>query len=165
MAMPPQKFREIVFQLLYAQDIGRGKEEELIQLISSELAVSKIVVREALKRAVDILSKLPEIDPLIAKASFTYEFERIRTVERNILRMGAFELLYDDEIPAKIAITEAIRLARKFATPESANFVNAILDNIYKEKLGVAIDKGQLSDAIDNLTKSEETTKNMLENE
>jgi len=131
--LPQQKFREIVLQLLYSHDIGKADPEDMISMIMGELEVSKKSVVAAQERVNQILEKIPEIDDTIAKASLSYSFERIQTVERNIIRLGIFELKYDDKIPPKVAIAEAIRLARKFGSPESATFVNAVLDKIFQE--------------------------------
>lgn len=133
MPLPQQKFREIVFQLLYSYDMSQATEEDMLPLIMTELSVTKKAVQEAQMRVQAILAKLNEIDKMIAVASLSYAFERIASVERNILRLGVFELLFDDDIPPKVAISEAMRLARKFGTPESAAFINAIMDNLYKQ--------------------------------
>lgn len=81
-----------------------------------------------------IRAKLEEIDQKITAASSSYSFDRIPRIERNILRLGIFELFYDPSLPPKVAIAEAIRLTRKYATPEGGTFVNAILDSLYKQK-------------------------------
>lgn len=138
MALPQQKFREIVFQLLYSYDIGEANDEDMLFLLMAELAVTKQSVRTAQTRARTILARKDELDDFIAKASISYAFERIPSVERNILRIGVFEMLFDDQIPPKVALAEALRLTRKFATPESATFVNAVLDNIYKSSQGIS---------------------------
>ena len=132
MPLPVQKFREMVFQMLYAYDFSHGEEEDVIDLLMHELKVTKKAAREAHQKVRAILDKMDEIDNKIRPASTEYQFERISRVEKNILRLGIYELCYDDRIPPKVAITEAIRLCRKFGTPESADFVNAILDSIYK---------------------------------
>jgi N utilization substance protein B len=130
MAIPQQKFRELVFQLLYSYDIGSSKEDLMIPFMMEELSVSKKTVLQAQERVGKIQENLKEIDTLIANASKSYAFDRIQTVEKNILRLGVFELLHDPSIPPKVALAEAIRLTRKFGTPESGTFVNAILDSI-----------------------------------
>lgn len=132
MALPQQKFREIVFQMLYSYDISRASDEDMLPLLMAELSVSKKEVELAQKRVRTIVDRQAEIDSIIAEASKSYEFERIHTVERNILRLGVYELLFDDDIPPKVAISEALRLARKFGSPESTSFVNAVLDNLHK---------------------------------
>lgn len=161
MSLPQQKFREIVFQLLYSDDISRPDEEDMIPLLMGELAVTKKSVKTAQERVRAILGKQQEIDTLIKEASVSYAFERIPSVERNILRLGVFELLFDDETPPKVAITEAMRLARKFSSPESATFINAILDNLYKRSLGEAIDIAALDAAVKALDSSDEATKDL----
>ena len=136
MALSQQKFREIVFQILYSQDVGRPDEALMTELMMGELAVSKRNVRLAQERAAAIHKELQDIDRRISSVSTSYDFERIQTVTKNILRLAVFELFFDPLMPAKVAIAEAIRLSRKFNTPESASFVNALLDHLYQESLG-----------------------------
>lgn len=164
MSLPQQKFREIIFQLLYSHDMAQSKEEDIIPLIMAELEVTKKSVRLGLEKAQKIMALQSTLDQQITDASLAYAFERIPSVERNILRLGVFEMLYDDEIPPKVAIAEAIRLARKFGSPESSSFVNAILDNIYKKSRGETIDAKELSHAVEELDKSIAKAKQDLEN-
>ncbi len=126
-----EKSREIVFQLLYAQDFAEGEMDERIDTLMKELKISRRHVRDAYARMLQIWEKREELDAQIGAASQEYALERISKVELNILRLGVVELTSD--IPPKVAIAEAIRLCRKFGTPESADFVNAILDQIYKK--------------------------------
>ena len=156
MALSQQKFREIVLQVLYSQDLGRPNEALMTELMMAELAVSKKNVRLAQERVQLIRDRLSEIDPLISSISTSYDFERIQIVTKNILRLGVFELLFDDQIPPKVAIAEAIRLSRKFSTPESASFVNALLDHLYQASLGGPVNPKQLEQLSQALKKSEE---------
>ena len=132
MSISPQKNREIIFQLLYSDDFG-GAEEEIIEMLMSQLSVTKRIVREANLFKNQILERKDAIDELIKEYSESYAFERIPRVERNLLRLGIYELLFSKAVPPKVVIAEAIRLSRKFSTPESAAFINAILDEVYKE--------------------------------
>lgn len=129
-----QKFREVVFHLLYSADFGGCGEAEIVPLIMQQLVVTKSTVREARVILDKILEKLGTIDTLIKELSKEYDFERIPRIERAILRLGLYEMLFSAKVPAKVAIAEAIRLSRKFATPQSAAFVNAILDGFYQLK-------------------------------
>lgn len=131
MPIPLQKFREAVFQILYSLDY-QTEAEEMVPFMMQELQASRKAMQEARGRAQSVLEKRDEIDSRITSASTEYSFERISRVEKNVLRLGLFELLFDPLIPPKVAIAEAIRLCRKFGTPESAQFVNAILDGIYQ---------------------------------
>jgi N utilization substance protein B len=144
MALSPQKFREIVFQLLYSQDIGHPNDEAMLDLMMAELAVTKKSVKTAQDKVHEIVALLHEIDPLIASVSTSYTFDRIQTVTKNILRLAVYELFFEKSIPHKVAIAEAIRLSRKFNSPESASFANALLDNLYHLSLGTQVDKKEL---------------------
>lgn len=155
MALSQQKFREIVLQLLYSLEISRPNEDLMLELMMAELAVSKRNVRLAQERVEKIKSFFPEIDKSITSVSTSYDFDRIQMVTRNILRLAVFEMFYDDEIPHKVAIAEAIRLSRKFNTPESAAFVNAVLDHLYKKHQGIESDSNQLLQQSKTLLESE----------
>jgi len=159
MSLPAQKFREVVFQMLYSYDTGRATDEDMLDMLSSELEVTKKSVREAQVRVHEILSHLPKIDELISNTSQSYAFERIQTVEKNILRLGMFEMLFDSSIPEKVAIAEAMRLARKFSTRESATFVNAILDASLKSSQGKQIEGKELQESAEELNLIEEVSK------
>ena len=75
-----------------------------------------------------------EIDDLIREAARNWELERMAAVDRNALRLGCYELLHGDDIPMKVAINEAIELAKRFSTEASGAFVNGILDRIRKDR-------------------------------
>lgn len=122
----------------------------------SELAVTKKFLRSAQDRVQLIRSRLPEIDAIIAQTSLSYAFDRIQTVERNVIRLATFELLFDKSIPPHVAIAEALRLTRKFSTKEAASFVNAVLDSLYKSSLGEQVETKSLLDSVEELAKSEQ---------
>ncbi|MBS0615455.1 MAG: transcription antitermination factor NusB [Verrucomicrobia bacterium] len=132
MTLAAEKLREIVFQLLYVQDFDQDAAEDIIPLLMREHAVTKKTLYIAKEQAMAIWGKVAELDPLITSAAIDYPFERIPRIERNILRLGLFELLHKD-LPPKVALSESVRLARKFATPEAAQFVNAVLDALWKK--------------------------------
>ncbi|MEK7364961.1 MAG: transcription antitermination factor NusB, partial [candidate division NC10 bacterium] len=74
-----------------------------------------------------------KIDELITQYALHWDLERMAVVDRNILRAGIFELLWTTDVPPKVAINEAIEVAKKFGTQESSRFINGILDRIHKE--------------------------------
>lgn len=133
MAISQQKFREIVFQTVYSMDISANGEDSIVEMMMEAAAATKKNCREAFLRANQVMDKKELLDERIAKQATSYDFDRIHTVERNILRLSLYELLYDDAIPHKVAIAEAIRLAKKFSSPEAASFINALLDGIYRQ--------------------------------
>jgi N utilization substance protein B len=74
-----------------------------------------------------------EVDRLIAQYTEHWDLDRMAAVDRNILRLAVYELLWHPEVPAKVAINEAIEIAKKFGTQESGRFINGILDRVHKE--------------------------------
>lgn len=139
MAATQQKFREILFQLLYSQDFVDNEKEDIIPFLMAQNEVTKKTIYQAQEKQKAVLEKKEAIDKLITEASLEYDFARIPRVEKNILRLGVYEICFDSAIPPKVAIAEAIRLARKFATPEGSAFINAILDAIYKKSEAVSV--------------------------
>ena len=82
-----------------------------------------------------VMDNLEDIDAYITKYATEWPLEQITIVDRNILRIGVYELLYDDDIPAKVAINEAIEIAKIFGSDSSGKFVNGVLGAIYKNML------------------------------
>jgi N utilization substance protein B len=83
----------------------------------------------------NVLSKQSDLDKIIEKAAPDWPLDKISVIDRNILRMGLFELLFSDraEVPAKVAINEAIELAKSFGGENSGKFINGVLGSVYKE--------------------------------
>ena len=133
MPLPIRKFRELVFQILYSSDFTENEDKDLISYLMHIQKVTRKSVALAHVAAERIKSEISTIDKLIAEASEEYSFQRIPKVERNILRLSVYELLFDKTIPEKVAIAEALRLSKKFSTPQSVLYINAIMDKIYKE--------------------------------
>lgn len=134
MAASQKKFREIIFQMLYSRDFNDESDAKVLISMLDQFLVTRKVVYQAFEKVEKVFGMLDAIDPLISKFSKDYDFKRISRVERNILRLGVYELKFEEEIPPKVAITEAIRLSRKFGTPEGGSFVNAVLDAIFKSE-------------------------------
>lgn len=132
MALPQQKFREAVFVTLFAHKVG-GASASIPDFVAEQLKINKKYASLALSKVHALYPQLEHIDAKIAEKSTEYEFDRIPEAEKNILRLALFEMIYDDSIPPKVSIAEAIRLAKKFCTESAAKFINAILDAVYKE--------------------------------
>jgi N utilization substance protein B len=156
MTIPQQKFRELTFQLLYSHDLGKADSADMLPMMMKELSVTKRVVVEAQQKVEAIEKNRAEIDAMIKKTSRSYEFDRIQRVELNVLRLALYELFYEREVPPKVVIAEAIRMARKFGTPASVSFVNAILDHLYQSSIGAAMDDAAIKESIEALRISEQ---------
>jgi N utilization substance protein B len=74
-----------------------------------------------------------QIDKRIAASAEHWDIERMAVVDRNILRLAVYEMLFEPDVPGKVAINEAIEIAKKFGTAESSRFINGVLDRIHKE--------------------------------
>src|SRR5207302_7709840 len=72
----------------------------------------------------------PRIDALISEVAENWRLDRMAAIDRNILRLGAYEMLYCPEVPTKVAINEALELAKRYSTAQSSRFVNGILDRL-----------------------------------
>lgn len=157
MALPHQKFRELVVLILYAHAIDpESTQAERVSLLMRQFSVSKKNVREAEERAQLVLSHLPEIDRWIQQAAIGYAVERIHKITLAILRLGIFELLIEKTLPFRVVIAEAVRLSCKFGSEQSGSFVNAILDPLYSLSLGVALDEAKLREETARWVASEE---------
>ena len=83
-----------------------------------------------------VIKNIKAIDAYITKYATEWPLDQITIVDRNILRIGVFELVFNDDIPAKVAINEAIEIAKTFGSESSGKFVNGVLGAIYKDILG-----------------------------
>jgi len=81
-----------------------------------------------------IRDRQSEIDQMLGEKTIGWKFERLALLDRNILRLGVYELLYVDDVPAEVAMNEAVELAKKFGTEPARKFINGILDRIWKEQ-------------------------------
>ena len=86
---------------------------------------------DALVRGVQ--ANQPKIDELIARFAEHWELDRMAVVDRNVLRAGIWELLWGADVPPKVAINEALEIARRFSTEESTRFINGLLDRVRRE--------------------------------
>lgn len=128
------KAREYALQLLYKFDLT--KESGLEDLESFFLRQEEVLpeVKEFTRKLVSgALEHLEAIDKKISAYATNWQLGRMAFVDRNILRIGSFELLYLEDIPSKVSINEAVELAKKYSGEEAGKFVNGILDRIKED--------------------------------
>jgi len=139
-----RKAREASLQLLYEIDLGNKASEDVIGafrvnadrllLDTPDPGFNCDEIKEFTSQITEgVWSNVHEIDRLIEMHSTHWKISRMALVDRNILRMAVFELLYCPDIPASVTINEAIEIAKKYGTEESGSFVNGVLDHIAKE--------------------------------
>ena len=131
------KAREYVLQMLYQADITRGSWQEILKSFwesNAQQENSEELKDFSAQLLQGVVEHMQEIDNKISKYAANWQLERMAFVDRNIMRLGCFELLFSQDVPPKVAINEAVELAKKYSGLESGKFVNAILDQIKIEK-------------------------------
>lgn len=130
--------RSIAMQSLFEWDFNGQQNNDIEVIINNncnEFAPGASNSEFTRKLVHGVIDNIKKIDPLIAKCAPEWPIDQIATVDRNILRLGVFELLFGDhqETPPKVAINEAIEIAKSYGGPNSAKFINGVLGTIYKE--------------------------------
>jgi len=127
-----RKARECALQILFQLEFSPDRLEEILQDYWSTQPVKAEIKEYATWLVEGIRQHGTEIDQTIEKASEHWRLDRMAMVDRNILRMAVFELIFEKNLPPPIIIDEAIEVARKYSGQEAAVFVNGILDGIFK---------------------------------
>lgn len=129
--------RSIAMQCLYEWDFnGKGDNvEKLIERNIKEFGPGMDDTSFVRSLVENIIKNIDKIDPLIEKCAPEWPIEQVTIIDRNILRLGIYELLFGnyEEVPPKVAINEAIELAKSFGGESSGRFVNGVLGTIYRE--------------------------------
>ncbi|MBS4026459.1 MAG: transcription antitermination factor NusB [Clostridia bacterium] len=124
--------RELAFKALFEIDVGKNEVDRAVEHVLEEAGLNEINEQYLQEMVTGVINKLMEIDEVLAKHLIQWDIKRIANVDRNILRLAAFELTYRRDIPSSVAINEAIELAKKFGTDDSPKFVNGVLDKVIK---------------------------------
>jgi transcription antitermination protein NusB len=142
--------RTIAMQSLYQYDFRKKAAEDIPEIVShsiSEFAPTYDDTEFIRSLVSGVLSRQPEIDSIIVKYAPEWPIEQITVVDRNILRVGIYELKWVPNIPSKVAINEAIELAKTFGGESSGRFVNGVLGAVFKDMVGAGdmkdIDKSE----------------------
>lgn len=138
--------RSIVMQSLYEWDFNGRKEGALDNIAEKNIheygpgLEDPGFVWQLIK---GIIKNMPQIDKIIEKAAPEWPLDQITIVDRNVLRIGLYELLHanKDEVPPKVAINEAIELAKTFGGESSGKFINGVLGTVYKEIGGPQVEE------------------------
>ncbi|MFA5173525.1 MAG: transcription antitermination factor NusB [Candidatus Paceibacterota bacterium] len=129
--------RSVVLQTLYEWDFY-GKKKNLIAILERNLKEYAPGVDEpefAWKIVKGVVDNMDKIDKIIEKAAPEWPLQRIPVVDRNALRIGLYELIFADrdEVPHKVAINEAVEMAKNYGGPNSGKFINGVLGTVFKE--------------------------------
>ena len=125
-----RKARILALQALYEIDSTGHKAEEVVNRLLQDKPLSEDNVRFSRDLVIGIIQNKEKIDEKIKSFATAFPIEQIAAVDRNILRIAIFEILFDNRVPLKVAINEAIELAKSFGSDSSSRFVNGVLGSV-----------------------------------
>ncbi|MCB2215080.1 transcription antitermination factor NusB [Desulfofustis glycolicus] len=135
-----RKAREAALQFLFQDDFARGLPDESERSVPERFEqfcgfyqISRKSRDYALELVQGILERRDQIDLAIRQHATNWRLERIAGTDRNLLRIGIYELLYVADVPAQVAINEAVEIAKRFGSDESPSFVNGVLDAVRQD--------------------------------
>lgn len=138
--MRRRKARELALKMLYQVELNGDDAELALESYCNIFPYQYEIVEYTRFLLSGIKKEKGKLDGFIEKASEHWKLNRITYVDRGILRTAVFEMLFSPDVPPKVAIDEALELAKKFGTEESKDFINGVLDRILKDYYG----KGEL---------------------
>jgi transcription antitermination protein NusB len=123
--------REVALQVLYQVEQNPGISPDEIRLfIERRLLKDRKLCEFTEALTAGVKEHQTALDAMISKVAENWRLDRMAAIDRNILRLGAYEMLHCPEVPAKVAINEALELAKRYSTAQSSRFVNGILDRV-----------------------------------
>ncbi len=128
-----RKSRECALQVLFQLNITKQEATAALGQFQEHFSPDGEADEFTKRLVLGVLEHCQELDRLIEKYSENWRLDRINIIERNILRMALFELLYCEEIPPKVTMNEAIDLGKRYGSEDSGGFINGILDRIQNE--------------------------------
>jgi len=129
-----RKSRELAMQALFCMDTLKNESDELLEGLSGMLELAPDINRFYMTLIKGVIDNKSQLDQLIEQFSSNWKISRMGCVDRNILRIAAFEILYCHDIPPKVSINEAVDIGKLYGTEESGSFINGILDGIYQQQ-------------------------------
>ncbi len=126
--MQRREAREFLLSALYRCEFLPATLEDMFE--DTDPADQREYIEEVFN---GIRERQPEIDQMLGEKTVGWKFDRLALLDRNILRIGVYELLYFDDVPPEVALDQAVELAKKFGTEQARTFINGILDRIWKE--------------------------------
>ena len=133
--MTRRQLREHIFKILFSLEFFTEDEveEQIENYFENEITATDEEKTEIADKVKAILSKKAEEDKILSEVSEGWSLKRMGSSEREILRIATYEVNYDDNVPAKVAINEAVELAKKYGSDDAPSFVNGVLAKIVKE--------------------------------
>jgi transcription antitermination factor NusB len=126
-----RRSRELAIKVLFHLEFSDDDPSAAFECVCENFGFSDDVTLFSKDLVLGVCNHINELNAVITRSSKNWRLERIAKVDRCILRLAAYELIYRDDIPPKVSINEAVDLAKKFGAEESGAFINGILDKIY----------------------------------
>lgn len=127
-----RKARELALQVLFEKDLRRKRVDDILSHVSLPLSWDEDTRSFFLTLVQGVEEKEREIDGLITEVTEGWPLQRMATIDRNILRMATYEILFLPEIPPSVSINEAVELGKKYGTEESGKFINGVLGRLVR---------------------------------
>jgi transcription antitermination protein NusB len=124
------KARELALQVLYEIDSVSHNAEESLRNILSRIEVSEDVAEFSKELVHGVITNKEQLDQNIRDFAPAWPLDQISIIDRNILRVAIYEILHDNKIPVKVAINEAVELAKTFGSNNSSRFINGVLGSV-----------------------------------
>ena len=122
--------RELAMQALFYMDMQKYASAEMLEYFCGCFCTSKKSQPFLIKLVNGVLNEKDRIDSLVERFSQNWKIHRMSCVDRNVMRIAVYEMLFCDDIPPKVSINEAVDIGKKFGTQESGAFINGIMDSI-----------------------------------
>ncbi len=126
-----RKARELAIQVLFHLDFNVDDPNKVFDLICENFNSQRSIRPFSRQLVLGVCEKMKELDGLIRKASKNWKLERMPRLDKCILRLATFEILFIEDVPPKVSIDEAVEIGKKFGSNDSGSFINGVLDNIY----------------------------------
>ncbi|TBV83438.1 MAG: transcription antitermination factor NusB [Desulfobulbaceae bacterium] len=130
-----RKSRELALQALYQGDLSGTSPPDALPLLCTNFEISCKSLSYSRELLDGIRARLAAIDAIIEGSAVNWRISRMSVIDRNIMRIAVYEFRFRDDVPAKVAINEAIELAKRFGADDSPAFINGILDAVHKTRL------------------------------
>ncbi|MCM2316381.1 MAG: transcription antitermination factor NusB [Thermoanaerobaculia bacterium] len=127
-----RKARELALQMLFQHDVAGNEPDDIIETFEDIQRVRPNIREFAIRVFRGTLEKQDDIDKIVVEQADNWRLSRMPVVDRNLIRMAIYEMMYLDETPKLVILDEAIEIAKRFGTEKSSQFINGILDGVLK---------------------------------
>ncbi len=126
-----RRARELAIQVLFHLDFNVDDPNKVFDLICENFNSMKSIRPFSRHLVLGVCENMKELDRLISQASKNWKLDRMPRLDKCILRLATFEILFVEDVPPKVSIDEAVEIGKKFGSNDSGGFINGVLDNIY----------------------------------